>query len=90
MNGYIHEVTDEDREDTDVSNKVYATTKGGKDIVISSRHGYWTIKFTTGGQLPAALTDRFTRYEIAAQAVNTYLATEKDAPKRSTKQSSKA
>lgn len=75
MTEHINEVLDEDRSN-DVSLRVYATTKGGKDIIIFVQKGSWQVKFTTGGQLPKALTGKWTTYQYAQCAVDLYLSQE--------------
>ena len=66
-------------DDNEVTDRVVGTTKGGKDIVIYwDVTGYCRCKFTSGGQLPARLRGRFTRYEIAEDHVKAYLAAEED------------
>lgn len=68
---------DDDKDETDISERIVGTTSGGKDIVIYQHWtGYFCVKFTTGGKLPARLSGRFTRYEIAETAVKAYLSSE--------------
>ena len=47
--------------------------KGGKNVRIKlDKFGLYKPEFTTGGQLPDELNQRFTRIELAEKAINDY------------------
>ena len=51
-------------------------TKGGKTIKVThdKMGSFWSVSFVPGGQLPAELQGKFTRYTEANEAVEIYLA----------------
>lgn len=69
----MEDLDDYEDEFESVSKQVYATTKGGKDIIVYHKLNFWLVKFATGGQLPSSLNGRFTTYKVASEAVDEYL-----------------
>lgn len=63
-------------EENENKDEVFATTEGGKDVVIyrDPVYAYWRIKFGSGGELPALLDQAFTQRNYAETAIKTYLA----------------
>ena len=57
----------------EITKRVVSKTKGGKEIVIDqNNHGYFFIKFKSGGQMPKELLGIYTKYEYAKDAITNY------------------
>lgn len=62
-------------DESDITKRVVGKTKKGKELVVDQNTlGYFFIKFTTGGQLPSTLSGKFTNYDVAERAIESYLA----------------
>ena len=58
----------------EITKRVVSKTKGGKELMIDQNgHGYFFIKFSSGGQLPKELKGIYTKYEFAKEAVTNYM-----------------
>lgn len=61
-------------DENDITKRVAGKTVKGKELIIDQDpRGYFFIKFSSGGKLPKGLGGRYTRYEIAQNAVESYL-----------------
>lgn len=62
---------------SELSDKVAGITKGGKNFKIKQAAGYWYICFENGGQVPKVLKGKYTTYEYAQIAIDSYLSGKK-------------
>ena len=68
-----HQATDVNNEEIKINPNQLITPNGKVLEIVTTPHGLFGFQFTSGGQLPAVLTERFTHKQMAFDHAKLYI-----------------